>query len=119
MPNTNAVINRRITWGACEVIQTVYSPVAGRYWATTPRVSIGVGIRRWLTRRCRTTTSASRSAFSVDSRVRPAQHPGTEQAGQLDVIEELRLAGDQARVLAALDPRAEQRRDRHGTSPPP
>ena len=31
MPKTNAVISKRMTCGACEVIQTVYSPVAGMY----------------------------------------------------------------------------------------
>ena len=53
--------------GSCEVIQTVYWPVAGSYVAAAPRASIGFGIRRWLTSRCLTTTSASASALSVAS----------------------------------------------------
>ncbi len=56
-----------MTCGACEVAQTVYSPVDGSYCAAAPRASIGVGISRWLTSRCFTTTSASASAWSVAS----------------------------------------------------
>ena len=41
MPNTNAVISSRITCGACEVIQTVYSPVDGSVIAITPVVLNG------------------------------------------------------------------------------
>ncbi len=67
MPNTNAVIRSRITCGHCDVIQTVYSRLAGSYCAAAPRTSIGVGSSRWLTRRCSTTTSASSSALSVAS----------------------------------------------------
>src|SRR3989304_1883081 len=49
MPKTNAVISNRMTCGAWEVIQTVYSPVTGEYWAMAPRVSMGVGINpRWV-----------------------------------------------------------------------
>ena len=40
-----------------------FSPA--RHSATTPRVSMAVGIRRWLVMRCLTTTSASRKACSV------------------------------------------------------
>jgi hypothetical protein len=65
MPKTKAVISRRMMCGSCELIQTVYSPVAGSYWAAAPRGSMGVGIRRWLTRRSLTTTSASSSASAV------------------------------------------------------
>ena len=39
-------------------IQIVYSSVPGLYQPMSPRTSIGFGIRRWLTRRCLTTTSA-------------------------------------------------------------
>ena len=48
-------------------IQTVYSSVPGLYQPMSPRTSIGFGIRRWLTSRSLTTTSASSSAASVPS----------------------------------------------------
>jgi hypothetical protein len=67
IPNTNAVIRSRITCGACDVIQTVYSPVEASYCAAAPRGSIAVGISRWFTSRCSTTTSASASALAVAS----------------------------------------------------
>ncbi len=67
IPNTKAVISSRMMCGSCEVIQTVYWPVAGSYVAAAPRASIGFGIRRWLTSRSLTTTSASASALSVPS----------------------------------------------------
>ena len=46
-------------------IQTVYSSVPGLYQPMSPRTSIGFGIRRWLTIRWRTTTSAESIAASV------------------------------------------------------
>src|SRR5581483_10653018 len=67
IPKTKAVISSRITCGACEVIQTVYWPAVGSYWPIAPRGSIAVGIRRWLTSRCRTTTSAPSRALAVAS----------------------------------------------------
>src|SRR3972149_906746 len=67
MAKTKAVINRRITCGACEVIHTVYSSEAGIYCAIQPRVSIGLGISRWLMRPCLTRTAEDASAASVAS----------------------------------------------------
>ena len=46
-------------------IQIVYSSVPGFQRPMSPRVSIEFGMRRWLTSRWRTTTSASRKAASV------------------------------------------------------
>ena len=43
-------------------IQTVYSSVPGLYQPMSPRTSMGLGMRRWLTMRWRTTTSAASTA---------------------------------------------------------
>ena len=57
-------------------IQTVYSSVPGLYQPMSPRTSIGFGMRRWLTSRCLTTTSALAKAASVPVLVadRPHEH---------------------------------------------
>ena len=66
-PMTNAASSSRWMCGVWLDIQIVYSSVPGLYQPTSPRVSIGLGIRRWLTMRCLTTTSASLNAASVPS----------------------------------------------------
>ena len=57
-------------------IQTVYSSVPGLYQPMSPRVSIGFGMSRWLTRRCLTTTSAPSMAAAVPS-LSPTDHSNT------------------------------------------
>ncbi len=57
-------------------IQTVYSSVPGLYQPMSPRVSIGFGMRRWLTMRCLTTTSAASMAAAVPS-LFPTFHSNT------------------------------------------
>ena len=64
---TNAASSSRWMCGVWLDIQIVYSSVPGLYQPMSPRISIGFGIRRWLTRRCLTTTSASSNAASVPS----------------------------------------------------
>ena len=49
MPVTNAVSSSRWMCGVWLDIQTVYSSVPGLYQPMSPRVSIGFGMRRWLT----------------------------------------------------------------------
>ena len=61
-------------------IQTVYSSVPGLYQPMSPRVSIGFGIRRWLTIRWRTTTSAPSTAASVPA-LSPTLHSNTTLFG--------------------------------------
>ena len=55
---TNAASSSRWMCGVWLDIQIVYSSVPGLYEPMSPRTSIGLGMRRWLTIRCRTTTSA-------------------------------------------------------------
>ena len=71
-------------------IQIVYSSVPGLYQPMSPRASIGFGIRRWLTIRWRTTTSAPSMAASV-----PALSPTVplEHDVVRGVLVELRRAG--------------------------
>ena len=57
-------------------IQIVYSSVPGLYQPMLPRTSIGFGIRRWLTIRWRTTTSAPSTAASVPA-LSPTFHSKT------------------------------------------
>ncbi len=61
-------------------IQTVYSSVPGLYQPMSPRTSIGFGMRRLLTRRCLTTTSALANAASVPS-LSPTGHTNTMLLG--------------------------------------
>ena len=51
--------------GICVEDHTVRMPGPGSYCATTPRVSMGFGIRRWFVIRCFTTTSASLNPCSM------------------------------------------------------
>ena len=61
-------------------IQIVYSSVPGLYQPMSPRTSIGLGIRRWLTMRWRTTTSAVSTAWSVPA-LSPTVHSKTTLRG--------------------------------------
>ena len=61
-------------------IQIVYSSVPGLYQPMSPRVSIGFGMRRWLTIRWRTTTSAPSMAASVPA-LSPTFHSKTTLFG--------------------------------------
>ncbi len=61
-------------------IQIVYSSVPGLYQPMSPRTSIGFGIRRWLTTRWRTTTSAPSNAASVPA-LSPTDHSNTMLLG--------------------------------------
>ena len=71
-------------------IQIVYSSVPGLYQPMSPRTSIGFGIRRWLTIRWRTTTSAPSMAASVPGLV--ADGPVEDDVVR-GVLVELRRAG--------------------------
>ena len=83
-------------------IQTVYSSVPGLYQPMSPRISIGFGMRRWLTMRCLTTTSASSIAASVPS-LSPTRP--VEDHVVRGVLVELRRAGLH-RLLGVDDGRA-------------
>ena len=61
-------------------IQIVYSSVPGLKTPMSPRTSIGLGIRRWLTIRWRTTTSAASIAASVPA-LSPTVHSKTTLLG--------------------------------------
>ena len=61
-------------------IHTVYSSVPALYQPMSPRASIAFGMRRWLTRRWRTVTSASAKACSVPS-LSPTVHSNTTLFG--------------------------------------
>ena len=92
IPNTNAVISSRMTCGHCEVIQTVYSPVDGSYCAAAPRGSIEVGISRWLTSRCSTTTSGVGERLL--GRVGVAARPVHDDVAGRVVVDLRRAVGD-------------------------
>ena len=80
MPVTKAVSSSRWMWGVWLDIQTVYSSVPGLYQPMSPRVSIEFGMRRWLTIRWRTTTSAPSMAASVPA-LSPTDHSKTTLFG--------------------------------------
>ena len=80
MPVTNAASSSRWMCGVWLDIQTVYSSVPGLYQPMSPRVSIGFGMSRWLTRRCLTTTSAPSIAASVPA-LSPTDHSNTTLFG--------------------------------------
>ena len=80
MPVTNAASSSRWMCGVWLDIQIVYSSVPGLYQPMSPRTSIGFGISRWLTRRCRTTTSAPSNAASVPA-LSPTAHSNTTLLG--------------------------------------
>jgi hypothetical protein len=50
-PITNAASRSRWMWGVWLDDQIVYSSVPGLYQPMSPRVSIGLGMSRWLTSR--------------------------------------------------------------------
>ncbi len=80
MPVTKAASSSRWMCGVWLDIQTVYSSVPGLYQPMSPRVSIELGIRRWLTIRWRTTTSAPSTAASVPA-LSPTLHSNTTLFG--------------------------------------
>ena len=80
IPVTKAVSSSRWMCGVWLDIQTVYSSVPGLYQPISPRVSIEFGMRRWLTMRWRTTTSAPSMAASVPD-LSPTVHSNTTLFG--------------------------------------
>ena len=80
MPITKAASSSRWMCGVWLDIQIVYSSVPGLYQPMSPRTSIGFGMRRWLTIRWRTTTSAPSTAASVPA-LSPTFHSKTTLFG--------------------------------------
>ena len=94
-------------------IQIVYSSVPGLYQPMSPRTSIGFGIRRWLTIRWRTTTSAPSTAASVPGLVADAPLEDDVVRGVLVELRRARLDGllgvdDRGQRLVVDDDRLER-----------
>ncbi len=79
-PMTKAASSSRWMCGVWLDIQIVYSSVPGLYQPMSPRVSIELGMSRWLTMRWRTTTSAPSTAASVPA-LSPTFHSNTTLLG--------------------------------------
>src|SRR5436305_1148162 len=61
--------------GHCEVIQTVYSPVAGALLAAAPPTPLAAAPTRWVASRCSHTTAAPSTACSAASSTRFMRAP--------------------------------------------